>query len=144
MKNIKSFLKKYDVIFILLIFLILTKFTCFVKLITGFPCPFCGMTRSCLSLIHFKFSDAWNYHPLFWFIPPILLFIIIAKKPIFKSRKKQTIFFILIFSIIISVYAYRMIQLFPNVPPMDYNKNSLLYSLYIKFKITIKNFIIKG
>lgn len=143
MKNIKSFLKKHNVVFIVLTFLILTKFTCFVKLITGFPCPFCGMTRACLSLIHFKFLDAWNYHPLFWLIIPVLFFII-TKKPLFKSTKKQIIFFIIIFSIVISVYVYRMIKLFPDIPPMDYNKNSLLYSLIIKIKIIIKNFVIKG
>lgn len=93
MKNLKDFIKKYDVIFILLIFLILTKFTCLIKLITGFPCPACGITRAYWSLLHFRFIDAWNYNPLFWFIPPVVLFIIVGKKTLIQQSQKRNLIF---------------------------------------------------
>ena len=137
MKNLKDFIKKYDVIFILLIFLILTKFTCLIKLITGFPCPACGITRAYWSLLHFRFIDAWNYNPLIWFIPPVVLFIIVGKKPLFNNHKKENLFLIFVFLIIFSVYLYRMVTLFPNIPPMDYNKNSLLYTIFSKIYSSI-------
>lgn len=132
MRNLKNLLKKYDVIFIILIFLIITKFTCLIKLITGFPCPACGITRAYLSLLHLKFIDAWNYNPLFWFIPCVVIFITIGHNPLFNNKKIEILFLIIVFSIIFSVYLYRMVKLFPNTPPMDYNKNSLMYNIYSK------------
>ncbi|WP_294401166.1 DUF2752 domain-containing protein [uncultured Clostridium sp.] len=141
MKNFKNSFKKYDVMLIVIIFLILTRFTCLIKLITGFPCPGCGMTRAYLSMLNLNFKDAWNYHSLFWFIPPVGVFIILADKPLFDSRKKEVIFLILVFSITFSVYIYRLIMLFPNTPPMDYNKNSLFYIIYTKLKLLINSFI---
>lgn len=134
---IKNFLRKYSAVFVILIFLILTRFTCIIKLITGLPCPSCGMTRAYLSLLHLNIKDAWNYHPLFWFIPPVILFIIISEKPLFHDKKKQALFLIAVFFIIFSVYSYRMIKLFPNIPPMDYNKNSLIYTFYERLSLLI-------
>lgn len=132
MKNLIRLLKNYDSIFIILIFLIITKFTCLIKLITGFPCPACGITRAYISLLHLKFVDAWNYNPLFWFIPYVVIFITMQHKPLFNNKKNESLFFIIVFSIIFSVYFYRMVTLFPNTVPMDYNKNSLLYNIYLK------------
>lgn len=137
MKILKSFIKKFEVIFVIAIYLIITRFTCLIKYITGFPCPACGLTRAYKALLYLNFSEAWNYNPLYWFIPPTVLFIIAAEKPLFNSKKKQTLFFVFVFTIIISVYIYRMILLFPDTPPMDYNKNSLLYKLYVRFRYLI-------
>lgn len=134
---INKFFQKYSTVFVILTFLILTRFTCLIKFITGLPCPSCGMTRAYISLTHFNIKEAWNYHPLFWFSPPIILFIIISKKPLFHSKTKQSIFLATVIIIIFSVYVYRMIKLFPNIEPMDYNKNSLLYTLYKKLSLLL-------
>lgn len=37
---------------------------CIYKNITGHDCYGCGMTRSILSALHFKFIDAYNYNKL--------------------------------------------------------------------------------
>lgn len=137
-------MKKYrklnliSILFIVVIYLLITRFTCLVKFITGFPCPSCGITRAYKCVLNLNFSGAWNYNPLYWFIPPVILFIIISDKPLFHSTKKQIIFLIVIFTIIFSVYIYRMITLFPDIPPMDYNKDSLLYTLYMKIKSVLQ------
>jgi hypothetical protein len=34
-------------------------------LVTGIPCPGCGMTRAILSALRFDFTAAFGYHPLF-------------------------------------------------------------------------------
>lgn len=135
MKRYKKFLDKFSIIFLLILYLLITKFTCLIKLITGFPCPSCGITRSYKALFHLNFSEAWNYNPLYWFIPPVILFILLSDKPLFNNAKIQLLFFIFVFTIIISIYIYRMIILFPDTPPMDYDKNSLLYILYEKIRI---------
>lgn len=35
--------------------------SCPIKLITGFPCPGCGITRATISLFKFRFYEAFYY-----------------------------------------------------------------------------------
>lgn len=44
---------------------------CTFRLVTGKPCPTCGMTRATCALAHGKWVKAWHYHPLavpFWVV----------------------------------------------------------------------------
>ena len=131
MKRYKKFFDKFSIVILLIIYLVITKFTCMIKVITGFPCPSCGITRAYKSLLHLNFSEAWSYNPLYWFIPPVILFILLSDKPLFNNAKIQLLFFIFVFTIIISIYIYRMFILFP--------KNSFLYILYEKIRILFQN-----
>ncbi|MDR2611234.1 MAG: DUF2752 domain-containing protein [Clostridiales Family XIII bacterium] len=40
-------------------------FGCPFRLITGIPCPGCGMTHAFLAAFRFDFADAFRWHPLF-------------------------------------------------------------------------------
>lgn len=47
-------------------FVLLRKFfitICPAVLITGLPCPGCGMTRALIRLLHLDFAGAWQMHP---------------------------------------------------------------------------------
>ncbi len=37
---------------------------CPILIMTGSPCPFCGTTRSLWSILHLRFEDAWQFHPV--------------------------------------------------------------------------------
>ncbi len=39
-------------------------FNCKFKHLTGFPCPFCGLIRSFLCLIHLNLKESFLYNPL--------------------------------------------------------------------------------
>lgn len=130
MKKFKQIIEYNKIIIILAFFLIVTRFKCLFKSFTGFPCPSCGLTRACKSFFNFDFKKAFYYHPLFFFIPPLFLFLIYANKPLFKSKYKQNAFLVICLIIILTVYLYRMIYLFPHTAPMDYNKASFLYKLF--------------
>ena len=39
------------------------------RLLTGIPCPGCGMTRAWLAALRLDFAAAFAYHPLFWAVP---------------------------------------------------------------------------
>ncbi len=50
---------------------------CIIKRFTGRDCPTCGVTRAFSSIMHFNFSDALKYNPVFTLIIcPIALIII--------------------------------------------------------------------
>ncbi len=42
---------------------------CVFRLVTGIPCPGCGMTRAWLAALRGDFAAAVAYHPLFWAVP---------------------------------------------------------------------------
>lgn len=71
-------------IYILLIKLPVDKPTgnlqlCIYKNITGKECFNCGMTRACLSVLHFKFNDAFNYNHNVVIVFPALAILYIYK-----------------------------------------------------------------
>jgi len=59
---------------------------CIIKNITGHDCYGCGMTRSILSALHFKFIDAYNYNKLIVIVLPLLIYVWL--KFVIKLRNK--------------------------------------------------------
>ncbi len=60
--------------------------SCIWREMFGVICPGCGYTHALLSALQFDFDDAWEYHPLFWTFPFIVLFFIKDGK-VFKNEK---------------------------------------------------------
>lgn len=58
----------------------ITKIGCPIKFLTGVSCPACGMTRAWVLAFTFHFGEAWRFHPLFFLIPVIILFILFKEK----------------------------------------------------------------
>ena len=44
---------------------------CGFRLITGYQCPGCGVSRMCLSLLHFDFTGAWQYNAAIMALLPL-------------------------------------------------------------------------
>lgn len=80
---------------------LLTGGLCFLKRITGFPCPSCGLTRAYLSAMRFDFESALYFHPLFWVVPLMIVVGILASYD--NKRRKLWLygFAALIFAFII-------------------------------------------
>jgi hypothetical protein len=51
---------------------------CIFKLITGYSCPGCGLTRGLLAVLQLDFALAWHYNPLTFIVWPALLAYLIA------------------------------------------------------------------
>ncbi|MCH5188595.1 MAG: DUF2752 domain-containing protein [Oscillospiraceae bacterium] len=102
---------------------------CPIKRLTGLPCPGCGMTRGCLSLIKLDFSAAVHWHPLCFIVP--LLGVMYALKDSRPGRLFWSCVPLLaaIIVLIMAVYIWRMVAMFPDVPPMDFYKNAV----FVKF-----------
>lgn len=91
---IKSTWKKYKeyIIFALcfvalILIMMLLHIPCPIKYLTGISCAGCGMTRALLSVLSLDFSAAFYYHPLWiWLFPTALLLIVL------KAKKKKTAF----------------------------------------------------
>lgn len=108
---------------------------CPIKFLTGIPCAGCGMTRAMLSFLSFNFHQAFKYHPLFFFVP-ILLIIFSLKsfitKPLFNN------FLFIISLIFIIVYFCRLLNPADTIVKIDF-KSSALWQLFEFIKGVLKN-----
>lgn len=96
--------------------------------VIGIPCPSCGMTRAYLSLLRGNILQAFSMHPLWWCLPFAVLI------PIVWKIKTGNVHILkieipVLFILFIGVYAIRMLTLFPNTPPMDFNTDCLIFSI---------------
>lgn len=135
MERLKSIIKNYKIILLILFYLIITRGKCLVRELTGVPCPGCGITRAYIALAKGDVKLAWHYHPLFWFIGPLIIFLLIFQNRLLNKKKAQLIIGIVSFILILGVYIFRMVTLFPNNPPMEFNRYSIIYRIYHHFVI---------
>ena len=122
LKDIKS--ARWAIIVIIAYFAFLKNYLytiCPVVLLSGYPCPGCGMTRAMFRVLRFDFAGAWEMHP---FIYPIgiLAFLFCLSRYFLKGKYMK---FIKLYMIIIAVgmvgfYIYRMARMFPDIPPMTF------------------------
>ncbi|WPX10095.1 DUF2752 domain-containing protein [Anaerocellum danielii] len=101
---------------------------CLLKTLWGIPCPGCGMTRALLAVLKGNLLAAFYYHPL-WVV--VILYPVIYT--IFKAIKSKQDFYIwrnkslkIIIRLFLFVWIIRMILFFPDIPPLDFEKNSLI------------------
>lgn len=111
---------------------------CTIRMLTGIPCPGCGMTRAFLLVSQGKIYEATMMHP-FW-IPIIILAVIfpvlrygfsdsVIVGKITKLLKTLIAVTILLFIIF---YIYRMIVYFPDIEPMKYDSHNIMNMLHEK------------
>ena len=58
--------------------LLILKFhpPCLILRFLHVPCPACGMTRAWLSALHLDFRGAFGYHPMFWSVPIVYVYVL--------------------------------------------------------------------
>lgn len=127
-KDIKS--ARWAIILIIAYFAFLKNYIhtlCPTVLITGYPCPGCGMTRAMFRLLRLDFAGAWQVHP---FIYPIgLLFMMFCISRYVLNGKYMNVvkWFMLFIAIgMLIFYVHRMLTMFPEIAPMTYYHNNYL------------------
>jgi hypothetical protein len=107
---LKSILGNHLAAFILALYLFVIYFFdigCPIKSLTGLACPTCGLSRAYGALLNLDLKTAFYYHPLFWFIPVVILFYIHTKKPVFGSKKRELVFLLFALFLVVLVYLIR-------------------------------------
>jgi len=88
--------KIFPVLAILIAYSIYLRFftigiPCVFHEVTGLKCPGCGMTRSCMSILKFDFTSAYNSNMLSITVVPMLLIIMgIAEVRYIMTGKRKT------------------------------------------------------
>lgn len=121
---------KWAIIFFIAYFVFGKKYLhslCPMVMLTGFPCPGCGLTRAVFCLFRLDFSGAFRIHP---FIYPIVFFIALFSWNRY-IRKQNMGFWLKTLALLLAVavivfYIWRMLKFFPGDPPMSYYSRNLL------------------
>jgi len=100
---------------------------CPVVLLTGYPCPGCGLTRATIKLLKFDFYGAWQMHPFIYVIVILAMFFCINRYFLDNKYLKILKTGVIIASVaMIAFYIWRMMTMFPEVAPMTYYYNNCL------------------
>lgn len=121
--------KIYIPLILFILYITITYFfkipNCPFKLITGFPCPGCGLTRAGFAALKFEFQLAFMYNPVIFLLPFILWVIVFHERPIINKIYNFLPLWVFIIAFVLSTYLIRMIYVYPNYP-LDYLPNNLL------------------
>lgn len=75
------------------------KLPCIPRAITGVICPGCGLSRAWFAALRLDLMAAFSYHPMFWSIPVLALFILYDGRLFRKERLNNWILGILLFGL---------------------------------------------
>lgn len=98
-------------LFVAWLALYLLDIGCVFRLMTGIPCPGCGMTRAWLAALRLDFSAAFAYHPLFWVVP-IAFALAFVREEVASSKLKRgiDIAVIVLCVLVVAVWIVRLIN----------------------------------
>ena len=99
---------------------------CPVVLITGFPCPGCGLTRAFVSLVKLDIAGAADYNPAIFLWVPLIVATIYLRYVRGKSIKVLLLPLIFVYVITIVIYVLRMKYMFPGKAPLVYEPDNLI------------------
>jgi len=110
-------------------------------IITGFPCPGCGMTRAVLYLLGGQFQRSWALNPAagLWGLWALWF----AFERYIRGRRQKGLTWALcgIAVFMIIMYAVRMIRFFPDRPPYVYTGKNLLSRIIPGYREAVKRLL---
>lgn len=125
---------KWAILSVFAYFVLLRKFfitICPAVLITGLPCPGCGMTRAFIRLLHLDFAGAWQMHPFVYLFMIFILWFGIRRYILgISDTKKAWKILAMLGILMILFYIWRMLRYFPGNPPMSYYYGNVLLNLH--------------
>ena len=131
LKDIKS--ARWAIILIIAYFAFLKNYLytiCPLTLLTGYPCPGCGMTRAMFRVIRFDFTGAWEMHPFIYPIGVLFVLFCVSRYILNGKYMKYVKWFMIVIAVgMVVYYIYRMITMFPNTAPMTYYTGNYLNRL---------------
>lgn len=84
--NLKWKLPLFGLCALLLVAWVMLRLPCPVRHLTGIICPGCGMSRAWLAVLRLDLAAAFRYHPWFWSVPVVALFVLYDCEP-FQNRR---------------------------------------------------------
>lgn len=113
---------------------------CPMVILTGLPCPGCGLTRAVWFLLSGQFVRSFTLHPLgaFW-LAAVLWFAVDRYCLGKKITRNLAVAVICICIATVCLYVYRMAVIFPDRPPMSYTGHNLLERMIPGYRAWVRS-----
>ncbi len=103
---------------------------CPTRIVTGLPCPGCGMTRAVFCFATGQFAKGWAYHPLgiCWLLWAVAFFAfryLLGKEPRWMGKAVG-----ILLGLTVVFYLFRMHAVFPGPEPMRYTDGNLAERIF--------------
>ncbi|MCI8293628.1 MAG: DUF2752 domain-containing protein [Hespellia sp.] len=128
---------KWAILGIAFFYVVLTRISyssCPLLMVTGIPCPFCGMTRAGFALLRGDFVLAWETHPMIYAVAGLMVAAAFVRYFTDKDIRYLRIWFWIFVLALLGTYAFRMVHDFPDQWPMNYYENHVLHRLWSVWK----------
>ncbi len=101
---------------------------CPLVLMTGLPCPGCGMTRAALLFLSGHWRQAFVMHPFFYVLLVLAAAFAVSRYILGHTARPAWTAAVLLLLVAAAIffYLYRMIRFFPDRAPMVYFPDNLL------------------
>lgn len=114
---------------------------CPMVIMTGFPCPGCGLSRAVWFLLRGEFARSFALHPLAGAWLALALYFVINRYATGgKISRRFTVCAGLVAAATAVLYLYRMAFLFPGRPPVSYTGRSILERLVPGYRQWVLSF----
>lgn len=71
----------------ILLFWVAMDWPCLIRHFTGIPCASCGLSRAWLAVLRLDLRAALSFHPMFWAVPVLGVYLLRWGKPLFPVEK---------------------------------------------------------
>lgn len=137
-KNGKMFLAAF-VLYDVAVQLLFHAF-CPMVIVTGLPCPGCGMTRAVFYFATGQFEKGWEMNPLGIFWLGLAAYFVIMRYGFGKTAKGVLQVGGVLAACMLVFYGYRMYRYFPGEAPVCYTPGSLLERLVPGYREFVLHF----
>ena len=131
LNDIKS--AKWAIVLIIAYFVLLRRILhsmCPMVLLTGFPCPGCGLTRAGFAVLSLDFGTAWRIHPFIYAFAVLTVMFGINRYVLCKKKMPfLRVCLIVTLAAMLVFYMWRMYRYFPGEPPMSYYEGNLFQGM---------------
>lgn len=93
---------------------------CPMVLLTGLPCPGCGMTRAAVLFFQGHWLAAWQMHPFFYVLLALAAAAAFSRYVLGRGAAQMKAAAVVLLMMAVFFYGYRMARDFPDREPMVY------------------------
>lgn len=107
---------------------------CPMVIVTGLPCPGCGMTRAIFCFATGQISKGWKMNPLGILWLALILYFIVIRYCLGKKPKGVLQIGGTLAACMLLYYGYRMYQYFPGKAPICYSEENLMERVFLGYR----------